>query len=107
MNNLELFGGLRLTTWFKYLAYLGGILLIASLFTSPSLVATIQSFAIWTIIIAIIAWMAEQISELFFEYYKAEQDDGGVIATIYFYECVIILLLFFWVMLVALPFIHA
>ena len=105
MADIELFNKLRLDTWFKYLLYLGGVLLVASLFTSSSLVKSVQSFAIWTIIVGIIAWIIAELSLMGMEYYENNYDTDGVIGIGVIGVTFSILLLIIWILIIALPFI--
>ncbi len=103
VEEISIFNRLNLNNWYKYLLYLGGILLIVSLFSTSSIILSVQRFALYSIVMAAIMWVISEIlymTTMFVD--KNDEETAQVIAILYSLASIIIL--FFWIMAVALPF---
>ncbi len=103
-EEVSFFNKLILDKWYKYLLYLGGILLIASLFSSSTITPSFQKFALYSIVIAVIMWVLSEIFGIAAEYAldKRDEEMGVDIAVLYSVSSVFALII--WVIVAVLPF---
>ncbi len=102
-GDASLFSRLTLNKWFKYLLYLGGILLIVSLFSTSSVIPSLQRFALYSIIMATIMWVFSEIL-LLVSIFADKDDEEAVQTLVILYSLASFFVLLIWVIAVALPF---
>lgn len=81
---LGLLENLALNNWYKFLLYMGGVMLIISMFLEPKGITTSQlrSFSIYTIILSLIVWIVYDRLNGYANYmdkYEYERSRSGII----------------------------